>query len=283
MDSMPDDRSPFALTPWVRRFLAANGAVYLLQVTVFTSPWLVETFGFAAGDALRRPWTLLTYAFLHGSLLHLLGNMLGLVVFGPRVERRHGRAFFLRLYLLSALGGALLSVALLPLTGEQVIIGASGAVFGVMMAFVLEWPDAPVYIFPLPMPIRARWLVIGLAAFSLFAGVSGAGRGVAHFAHLGGFLAAWLYVRVHRRLQRAAPVRPAERAPAVLVRPSAGEVQRRRPDARSDASSRRSAEAVVRAEVDRMLDKISQRGLHSLTPEERRFLDENSHLFGREH
>jgi len=279
MDPMTDDRSPFALTPWVRRLLAVTGAVYLLQLSVFTSPWLAETFGFSAGEALRRPWTVLTYALLHGSLLHILGNMLGLVVFGPQVERRYGGAFFLRLYLFAALGGALLSVALLPLTGDQLIIGASAAVFGVMMAFVLAWPDAPIYVFPLPVPIRALWLVIALAAFSLYAGVRGADRGVAHFAHLGGFLAAWLYVRLHQRLQRPAPVRPAERAPAVLVRPSAGEALRRRPDSRGAASPRPGGEAAFRAEVDRVLDKISERGLESLTPDERRFLDEMSRRF----
>jgi membrane associated rhomboid family serine protease len=281
MDAMTDDRPPFSLTPWVRRLLAANGTVYLLQLTVFTSPWLVDTFGFSAADLARRPWTLFTYAFLHGSLLHLLGNMLGLVVFGPQVERRHGGACFLRLYLLAALGGALLSLALLPLAGDALIIGASGAVFGVMMAFVLAWPDAPIYIFPFPVPIRARWLVLGLAAFSLIAGVRGADRGVAHFAHLGGFLAAWLYVRASQRLRGPAPARPAERAPAVLVRPSAGEVLRRRATPGTGPASRHSADA-VRAEVDRVLDKISQRGLGSLTPDERRFLDEMSERFRRD-
>ena len=276
---MTDDHPPFSLTPWVRRLLAANGAVYLLQLTIFTSPWLVETFGFSAADLTRRPWALLTYAFLHGSLLHLLGNMLGLVVFGPQVERRHGGAFFLRLYLLAALGGPLLSLALLPLAGDGLVIGASAAVFGVMLAFVLTWPDAPIYVFPLPVPIRARWLVAGLVVLSLLLGISGADRGVAHFAHLGGFLAAWLYVRASQRLRSPAPARPAERAPAVLVHPSAGEVQRRRAAPEADQGPRHSAEAAVRAEVDRVLDKISERGLDSLTPEERRFLDEMSQRF----
>ena len=283
MDAMTDDHAPFSLTPWVRRLLAANGAVYLLQLTIFTSPWLVETFGFAAADLLRRPWSLLTYAFLHGSLLHLLGNLLGLVVFGPRVERRYGSTVFLRLYLLAALGGPLLSLTLLPLAGDALVIGASAAVFGVMMAFVLAWPDAPIYIFPLPVPIKARWLVVGLAALSLALGVTGADRGVAHFAHLGGFLAAWLYVRGAQRLRRPVPVRPAERAPAVLVHPQAGEAVRRTVAPHGTEAPRHTPEAVVRAEVDRVLDKISERGLEGLTPEERRFLDEMSQRFRRDH
>jgi membrane associated rhomboid family serine protease len=280
---MTDDRAPFSLSPWVRRLLAANGAVYLLQLTVFTSPWLIETAGFSPALLLRRPWTLLTYAFLHGSLLHLLGNMLMLVVFGPPLERRHGSAWFVRLYVAAALGGALLSVALQPLAGPGPIIGASGAVFGVMLAFVLAWPDAPIYLFPLPVPIRARWLVVGYAGLSLLLGMSGADRGVAHFAHLGGFLAAWLYVRASHRLGGPAPARPAERAPAVLVRPAAGEALRRREAPRTESASHRPQEAAVRAEVDRVLDKISERGIGSLTPEERRFLDQMSERFRRDH
>ncbi len=283
MDAMTDDRHPFSLSPWVRRLLVANGAVYLLQLTVFTSPWLAATFGFSAADLARRPWTLLTYAFLHGSLLHLLGNMLMLALFGPQVERRHGSAAFIRLYVAAALGGALLSVAMRPLAGDGLIIGASGAVFGVMLAFVLAWPNAPIYLFPLPVPIPARWLVFGYAALALAFGFTGTGRGVAHFAHLGGFLAAWLYVRAGERLRRPTPARPAERAPAVLVHPSAREVQRRHTAPAGPDAPRHGADAAVRAEVDRVLDKISERGLGSLTPDERRFLDEMSARFRKDH
>jgi len=278
---MLDDRPPFAMTPWVRRLLAANGAVFLLQLTVFTSPWLVETFGFAAADVLRRPWSLVTYAFLHGSVLHLLGNMLGLFVFGPPVEQRHGGWMFLRLYTLAALGGPLLSLLFLPLAGDALVIGASAAVFGVMLAFVLAWPDAPVFVFPFPVPLKARWLVIGLAALSLLFGLTGAQRGVAHFAHLGGFLAAWLYLRGAARYAQPRPGRPAERAPAVLVRP-AGADTARQTRAPHNSPPAHSADAAVRAEVDRVLDKISEHGLESLTPEERRFLDEMSQRFRKD-
>jgi membrane associated rhomboid family serine protease len=278
---MLDDRPPFAMTPWVRRLLAANGAVFLLQLTIFTSPWLVDTFGFGPTDVLRRPWSLLTYAFLHGSFLHLLGNMFGLFIFGPPVEQHYGSRVFLRLYVLAALGGPSLSLLFLPLAGSAPIIGASAAVFGVMLAFVLVWPDAPIFVFPLPVPVKARWLVIAMAAMALVFGLSGAQRGVAHFAHLGGFAAAWLYLRGAARFARARSVRPAERAPAVLVRPTGADAARRGAPRRS-ASPSRPGDAAVRAEVDRVLDKISLHGLESLTPDERRFLDEMSQRFRRD-
>jgi rhomboid family protein len=278
---MNEDRSPFALTPWTRRFMAANGAVYLLQLTVFTGTWPVEMFGFAAREVVQRPWSVLTYAFLHGSFLHLFGNMLGLFMFGPPVERRFGSRAFLRLYLFAALGGPLLSLAMLPLAGGAPIIGASAAVYGVMLAFVMAWPDAPVMIFPFPVPVRVKWIVGFMVIWSLVAGSQGLQPGVAHFAHLGGFAAAWIYLKVAGLVGRPTVLRPSDRPPAVLVRPPAADAGRR---AEFGASPpRRSPDAAVREEVDRVLDKISQRGLDSLTPEERRFLDEMSRRFRQSH
>ena len=270
------DRTPFTLTPWVRRLLAATGGVYLLQLTIFTSPWLVETFGFSPALAASRPWSLLTYALLHGSMLHLLFNLLGLFMFGPPVEASIGGKRFIRLYLVSTLGGAALSLAFATVTGPGVIIGASAAVFGVMLAFVLDWPDAPVFVFPLPMPVKAKWVVACLAAISLLAGLGGTRDGVAHLAHLGGFGGALLYLRGRALLRASAPGRAKERPRAVLVHPSGEAARRAEPDA---PHARHGADAATLAEVDRVLDKISAGGLESLTPEERRFLDEISRRF----
>jgi rhomboid family protein len=272
---MDYDGSPFALTPWVRRLLAATGIVYLLQVTVFTGPWLVETFGFRASLALVRPWTLLTYALLHGNFLHIFFNMLALFMFGPMVESHMGGRRFIRLYLISALGGAALSAALLPLTGDSLIIGASAAVFGVMLAFVLEWPDAPIFVFPLPVPVKAKWLLIFFAAANVLPVALQMHDGVAHLAHLGGFMAAFLYLRGGALAQAVHRDRPVVRDSGVLVHPAAQVRHRLGPL----AAGRRHADPKVLDEVDRVLDKISAGGLESLTPEERRFLDEMSKRF----
>jgi membrane associated rhomboid family serine protease len=279
---MSYDRSPFSLTPWVRRLLVATAAVFLLQKTVFYGGALVDLFAFIPSETLRRPWSLLTYALLHVNFLHFLLNMVALFMFGPPVENRLGGRSFVRLYVLSALGGALLSLLMLPLTGNVAVIGASGAINGVMMAFVLEWPDAPVMIFPLPMPLKAKWLVIFLAAASLVLGVLQLGGSVAHFAHLGGFAAAFLYLRGGQLLTRPRTPRPGERAPAVLVRPGATDVVQHT-SYETPRPPRGTPDATVKAEVDRVLDKISQRGLHSLTADERRFLDEMSKRFRADH
>ncbi len=275
------DGSPFALTPWVRRVLVATGIVYLLQVTVFTSPWLIEVFGLTPSLVLVHPWSVLTYALLHGGFFHIFFNMLALFMFGPLVEDHLGGARFIRLYVLSALGGAALSVALLPLAGDATIIGASAAVFGVMLAFVLEWPDAPIFVFPLPVPVKAKWLLAFFVLINLVPLVLQTQDGIAHLAHLGGFAAAFLYLRGGRMLsgwRRAGP--PAHDA-AVLVHPGPARPARR--EGQPPPPIRRAgADPKVLDEVDRVLDKISSGGLASLTPEERRFLDEMSRRFQKD-
>ena len=270
---------PFALTRWVRRLLVVTSGVYLLQLTVFTSPWFVDTFGFTPDLLARHPWSALSYAFLHGSFLHLFFNMLALFMFGPPVEGRLGGARFIRLYVIAALGGAVLSLAFAGVSRGVPIVGASAAVFGVMLAFVLEWPDAPVLVFPLPFPIRAKWLVVFLAAISLGAGLLGVHDGVAHLAHLGGFGAALLYLRGADLLRLPRRRAPRREGSAVLVHPSAAAARRAAP---SRQSTHHGADSATLAEVDRVLDKISSGGLASLTPEERRFLDAMSRRFQQE-
>ncbi|HXY68199.1 MAG TPA: rhomboid family intramembrane serine protease [Gemmatimonadales bacterium] len=273
------DGTPFFLTRWVRRLLVANGLVYLLQLTVFTGPWLREMFGFRPSAVLAHPWSMLSYAFLHDDFLHIFFNMLALFMFGPLVEDRLGGARFLRLYLVSALGGALLSLALLPLAGDAVIIGASGAIFGVMLGFVFEWPDAPIFVFPLPVPVKAKWLILFFAAMDLLPVVLRSHDGIAHLAHLGGFGAAFLYLRGGRLVGGLGRRTPVGAGSAVLVHPAAAHHARR---AAPFGLRRRGADPKALKEVDRVLDKISAGGLSSLTPEERRFLDEMSKRFKQE-
>ena len=154
-----DPQRMFGMTPWVRRLLVANLLVFLCQKTVLVDPRFAALFGFQPLLAVARPWTFVTYMFLHAGLLHLAFNMLALFVFGPPVEERMGGRAFLGYYVLCGLGGAALSFALIQLRPLGVVLGASAAVYGVMLAFAWAWPDQPIYVFPLPAPIRAKWLV----------------------------------------------------------------------------------------------------------------------------
>ena len=242
------------MTPWVLRILIATVLMFFVQQTASVVTSLLYL---VPSEVLTRPWTLVTYMFLHGGLGHIFWNMLGLYFFGPRVESRMGSQRFITLYLVSGIVGALLSVVLAP---RNPILGASGAVLGVLMAFARFWPRERIYIWGV-IPIEARWLVIIYAAIDIL-GFNGFGRfGVANVAHLGGFAGALLYLLFLERRQGA---RRFKQAATPKVSESAlGNWKN---------VDRASIHSVNREEVDRILDKISASGLASLTPQERQFL-----------
>jgi rhomboid-like protein len=267
----------YGLTPWVRRLLVANLLVLLLQLTLFTSRWFVETFGFVPLRAFEQPWSFFTYMFLHAGLLHLAFNMLTLYVFGPSVEDRVGGRSFVTYYCLCGLGGAGLSLLLAQLPAmAQVTLGASGAVLGVAVAFAWYWPNHPVYVLPLPEPIAAKWLVTFLVALDLVLAAAGASDGTAHLAHLGGVAAGliwlkgqdWRVTRAERHLRQV-------EEPSVVVT-SAPRAARGGSAPSAKARPSRTHDPRAHAEIDRVLDKISATGLESLTPAERKFLTEMS-------
>src|SRR6266702_2272521 len=213
----------FGMTPWVRRLIVANLVVFLLQMTIFVGPRFETALGFAPLLALERPWTFVTYMFIHAGPLHLAFNLLALFVFGGPVEERMGGRQFLTYYVLCGLGGAALSFLLMQFRPVELVIGASAAVYGVMLAFAWAWPNQPIYVFPFPEPIAAKWLVTFAVGISLVLALIPTSDKVAHLAHLGGFAAGFLYLkaadlrvaRAERHLRRASE-------PSVLVHPAAG-------------------------------------------------------------
>lgn len=250
-----------SMTPWVTRLIIANVAVFFVTVAVPLVP--VRLFVLVPILVPTRPWTLVTYMFLHAGLWHLFFNMLALFFFGPRLEARLGGRQFLWLYFVSGLTGALLSLPFSPRVG---IVGASGAVFGVLLGFARYWPRERIYIWGV-LPIEAWLLVVIMTVMSLWGGFGGAGSGVAHFAHLGGFLGGFLYLKWAE--SRSASARFKARAS-----PIAGKKRPGRSDLEGWRRIRRDhLHPINRDELDRILDKISEVGVSSLTPDERAFLE----------
>jgi membrane associated rhomboid family serine protease len=212
---------------------------------------------------LIQPWGLVTYMFLHAGFMHILFNMLGLFFLGPRLEARLGGSGFLRLYFISGITGGLFS--LLP--PYYPVVGASAAVFGVFLGFALFWPRERLYIMGI-LPVEARVLVFVLTVLSLSGGFGGAADGIAHLAHLGGFVGGFIYLK-WRDL----------RSPQRQFRRVQYANHRRRPGGdQADLNRwrqirRDNIHEVNRDELDRIMAKIEEQGVASLAIEERAFLD----------
>lgn len=247
------------MTPWVLRLFIANVAMFFVQRTI---PGLDLVLGLQPARLLTQPWTPITYMFLHGGLTHLLFNMLGLYFFGPRLEERLGSRHFLGLYFTSGLTGALLSFFTMP---GALVIGASGAIYGIMLAFARYWPREQLLLWGI-LPVQARVLVLGLAVLSLVLGRQGGGN-IAHFAHLGGFLGAFVYLKVMEAMSPARRFRArVERAGRASLTPGA-ELKR------WEGINRDGLHALNIEEVDRLLAKVRSHGPGSLSTEERAFLE----------
>lgn len=248
------------MTPWVIRIIIANAAMYVVTRSV---PAVLPSLVLVPIMLPTRPWTVVTYMFLHANFIHILFNMLVLYFFGPMLEVRLGSRRFLVLYFVSGIVAALVSLFFTP---RAIIVGASGAVYGIMLGFARFWPRQQIYIWGV-LPIQARWLVVVMTALSLYAGFSGSRDGVAHFAHLGGFLGGLLFLlwiewrsparRFKRRAEAdAPPVRDAESVAA-----------------RWRSIRREDIHPLNREEVDRILDKVGRFGASSLTLDERATLE----------
>lgn len=206
------------ITYAVQRLILANALVFAGQLVVniglggailhpamdLTVPGgaLVDWLAFSWPSVLRGAvWMPLTYMFIHGGLLHLFLNMLWLFIFGPDVERLLGTRQFFRFYVACGALGVLATIIPAAVFGRPgLVVGASGAVMGVVVAFTLHNPDREFYLFPLPIPINARGLLILIIVFNLMAGLTSSGVSVS--THFGGMIAGYAYMKAIPALRR---------------------------------------------------------------------------------
>jgi membrane associated rhomboid family serine protease len=254
--------------PAISQIVMVNVIVFLLQPLVLKS-FMLSGLALVPAQVVTKGmvWELVTYMFLHGGFMHLAFNMFALVIFGSDLERWWGSRDFVKYYFVTGAGAGVIHVLMayiFPGTGGAApfipTIGASGAVFGILLAFGLAFPQRRVLLF-MVVPVSARTMVIlyGILELSMAVQYQG-GDGVARFAHLGGMLVGYLYLKHEtlfwrvRRLWQGAQGSVGTRA--------------RRASPPPDAASKE--------EIDRILDKISREGMGSLTKEERRILSESA-------
>lgn len=188
------------LPPVTKAFLLICVGVFcFFQLFPGLEPWF-ELWPLQSGAFL--PWQLLTYAFLHGSFTHLLFNMLGLWMFGGELERVWGPRRYMHILIASALSAALVQLAFTWVIGARSpTVGASGAIFGLLLSFGILFPNRIIVPLIPPIPMKAKYFVAIFGGLELILGFNSA-SGVAHFAHLGGMLGAWLLIRHWRSSRR---------------------------------------------------------------------------------
>ena len=182
------------MPPITQALLLINVAAFCIDY--FLGPWFTQLLALWPLGHGFLPWQVVTYAFLHGSIGHLFFNMLGLWMFGAELERVWGTKRFMQFYAASVLTAAATQLVMTSLSGSVYpTVGASGGLFGLLLAFGMMFPDRIIMpLFP-PIPMKAKIFVALYGGLELFLGVTGSRSGVAHFAHLGGMLGGFLMIR----------------------------------------------------------------------------------------
>lgn len=294
--SIADEQDYPRITPAVQWLIGINVLIFFVQLTVVKVGWMQEALGFQLTDLERSWWSILTYMFVHAGFWHLAVNMYTLWLFGPRIEHAWSPGAFIRFYLWCGLGGWLFH---LMFDRNGLLLGASAAVLGVMLAYAMRWPDDEVFFFGI-VPMKVKWLVTFLAAINILHGMAATspdGPRVAYLAHLGGLVFGWLYLRTPsaqsidrlkqrisqvpdlqdeppRAIPRSLPRRERSQEVDEIVAKSKAALAKR--PASPAATARPSAAPRAASELDLVLDKISEHGLESLTTEERLVLEQAS-------
>ncbi len=220
-----------------------------------------------------RIWQLFTYMFMHGGLMHLFFNMFALWMFGMELENTWGSRKFLGYYMICGIGAGISTLLIGPLFAPPgPTVGASGAIYGVLLAFGMMFPDRPIFLYFL-LPIRARYFVMIYMALEVYAGITGTADGVAHFAHLGGAAVGLVYMLLDRRGISLSRIIQRTRSRFVPTE----QVGRYTSTDRVHVSDAKffdidDEERISQQRVDEILDKINQHGYQSLTEREKKIL-----------
>ncbi len=194
-----------SIPPVTRIILVINVLVFLVDVVLRSDLVKILLALRTWGSPGFQPYQLITHMFAHGNFGHLFFNMFGVWMFGRTVEMRIGSKRYFKLYFLSGLGAAFLQMGIYSLTQNPnaLMLGASGALFGILVAFAMYFPDVPLMLIFFPVPIKAKYFVAIYAGLELFSGITtiGGGSQIAHFAHLGGAIVGFLLVKYWKRNQ----------------------------------------------------------------------------------
>jgi len=255
-----------AITPAVKNLLFANGIVFLMQFLNYNlNIFLSNTFALQPHEVIYslKLWQPVTYMFLHGGFWHIAINMFVLWMFGSELEMEWGSKEFLKYYFICGIGAGLTIILVSPAT---MTIGASGAVYGIMVAYAIKYPNRPIYIYFL-FPIKVKYFIGFLALVSFFSTLGPNTDGIAHAAHLGGMVVGFLYLKYWDNFYRMKNWFKSQ---------NKSEQKFNYHKANDDKVE------YYRKIIDELLDKINRVGYLKLTDEEKELLEEGSKYL-REH
>jgi len=280
--------------PVIKNLLIINGVVFFLQLIldntiegrIFLNKWLalnpININGYIDWPFNFQVWQLITYQFMHGGFSHILFNMFALWMFGSSIENVFGSKKFLIFYLLAGTSAGLLHLFVSPLLGggTAVTIGASGSVYGVLIAYALFFPDNLIFLYFL-IPVKAKYL-IGFLIVIEFLAIDSASSGVAHLAHLGGALFGFLFIMFDKNsfvelknvFKRSYFYRSNNKSQKNIFDNFAGTFKRNSnvDEANYYDINHKNDEEVSQAEIDAILDKISKSGYQNLSEQEKKIL-----------
>ena len=256
-----------ALTPAVRNLIFANGIVFLMQYLNYSlNIFLTQNFALHPYDVLLsfKIWQPISYMFLHGGFWHIFFNMFIFWMFGSELEREWGTKEFLKYYFICGIGAGLTIMLLSP---NSVTIGASGAIYGIMVAYAILYPDRPIYIYFL-FPVKVKYFIGFLAFVSFFSTFGTASDGIAHAAHLGGMVVGFVYLKYWNQFYKLKSwFQQGQKKSDQNLKFNQGD------DQKVD---------YYRKKIDELLDKINRVGYLKLSDEEKELLEEGSKYL-REH
>jgi len=260
---------PWGITKAVKYLLLANVGIFVLEFLWGSE--LIYLFGLTPVLVKKGfIWQPGTYMFLHGGLFHILINMFVLWMFGCEIERTWGTKEFVKYYFITGVGAGLFTF-ILSFNSHIPTIGASGAIFGILVAFALMFPNRLIYLYFI-FPVKAKYLVIFFAVIEFLASFKHTSDGIGHFAHLGGMVIGYLYIKADFKI------------PAIFRLSSyLAYLKNFKHKRRMKAINRkREKEQKVMERVDQILDKINQVGYDSLSREEKKTLEQASQLLSKQ-
>lgn len=264
------------VTETVKKLMILNGAVFLLQqiTGMFVPGGIERLFGLSHTGLIYefKIWQIFTYMFLHGNLLHLLFNLLALWMFAGELEQMWGSKTFLQYYIFSGIGAgffiAVMNFIVYSKYGyAPLTIGASGAIYGILLAYGITWPDREVLLYFI-MPIKIKYLVLAFGLLEFFGTISsamGSGGNISHIGHLGGLVTGFLYILFKGR------------KPHIVKKTSPGSMnfitgylKRKKLERKKIRIDKRIKAKVI---IDELLEKIARHGMSSLTSSEKKNLE----------